>query len=71
MTVSPERGAPAAEKQLKAGEVDVAILPPFNLYAPSIQAMLRDPNLRLMNVTQAEAMTRLFPALNKLVLPQV
>ncbi len=70
MAVSPERGAPAAEKLLQSGEVDVAILPPIDLNAPSIQAMLRDPNIRLMNVTQAEAITRLFPALNRLVLPQ-
>jgi uncharacterized protein len=70
MTVSPERGAPAAEKMLKSGAVDVAILPPIDLNAPSIQAMLRDPDIRLMNVTQAEAITRLFPSLNKLVLPQ-
>jgi len=70
MTVSPERGAPAAEKLLQSGEVDVAILPPIDLNAPSIQAMLRDPSIRLMNVSQAEAITRLFPALNRLVLPQ-
>ena len=47
-----------------------AILPPIDLNAPSIQAMLRDPNIRLMNITQAEAITRLFPSLNKMVLPQ-
>jgi len=70
MTVSPERGAPAAEKMLKSAAVDVAILPPIDLNAPSIQAMLRDPDIRLMNVTQVEAITRLFPSLNKLVLPQ-
>ena len=70
MTVSPERGAPAAEKLLLSGAVDVAILPPIDLNAPSIQAMLRDPNIRLMNVTQAEAITRLFPSLSRLVLPQ-
>jgi hypothetical protein len=70
MAVSPERGAPAAEKLLKNGEVDVAILPPIDLNAPSIQAMLRDPDIRLMNVIQAEAITRLFPSLNRLVLPQ-
>jgi len=68
--VSSERGAPAAAQLLKDGEVDVAILPPIDLNAPSIQAMLRDPNIRLMNVTQAEAITRLFPSLNRLVLPQ-
>ena len=70
MAVSPERGAPAAAKLLQDGEVDVAILPPIDLNAPSIQTMLRDPNIRLMNVTQAEAITRLFPSLNRLVLPQ-
>jgi hypothetical protein len=70
MAVSPERGAPAAAKLLQGGEVDVAILPPIDLYAPRLQAMLRDPNIRLMNVSQAEAITRLFPSLNRLVLPQ-
>ncbi len=70
MVVSPERGAPAAAKLLQGGEVDVAILPPIDLNAPSIQTMLRDPNIRLMSVTQAEAITRLFPSLNRLVLPQ-
>jgi hypothetical protein len=70
MVVSPERGAPDAAKLLQGGEVDVAILPPIDLNAPSIQTMLRDPNIRLMNVTQAEAITRLFPSLNRLVLPQ-
>jgi TRAP-type uncharacterized transport system substrate-binding protein len=69
IAVSPERGAPAAAKLLQNGEVDVAILPPIDLYAPSIQAMLRDPDIRLMNVTQAEAITRLLPSLNRLVLP--
>ena len=70
MVVSPERGAPDAARLLQGGEVDVAILPPIDLNAPSIQTMLRDPNIRLMNVTQAEAITRLFPSLNRLVLPQ-
>jgi TRAP-type uncharacterized transport system substrate-binding protein len=63
-------GAQAAAKVLQNGEVDVVILPPIDLYAPSIQTLLRDPNVRLMNVTQAEALTRLFPSLNQLVLPQ-
>ena len=70
MAVSPERGAPAAQQLLQSGAVDVAILPPIDLNAPSIQAMLRDPTIHLMNVTQAEAITRLFPSLNRLVLPQ-
>ena len=41
-----------------------------NANAPSIQALLRDPKIPLMNVTQAEAITRLFPTLSRLVLPQ-
>jgi len=70
MAVRPERGALEAQNLLQKDEVDVAILPPIDLNAPSIQALLRDPNIRLMNVTQAEAITRLFPTLNRLVLPQ-
>ena len=70
MSVRPERGAPEAANLLQGGMVDVAILPPIDLNAPSIQTMLRDPNIKLMNVTQAEAITRLFPSLNRLVLPQ-
>jgi hypothetical protein len=70
MVVAPERGAAEAAKLLQTDKVDVAILPPIDLNAPSIQTLLRDPNIRLMNVTQAEAITRLFPSLNRLVLPE-
>ena len=61
---------PAAAKALKDGEVDVLILPPIDLNSPLIQSLLRDPTVRLMNLTQAETLTRLFPSLNRLVLPQ-
>ena len=57
------RGVPAAAKQLHSGEVDVIFLPPVDLKAPNIQLLLRDPTVRLMNVAQAEALTRLFPLL--------
>ena len=70
MAVRPEQGAVQAQQFLEGGAVDVAILPPIDLNAPSIHVLLRDPNIRLMNVTQAEAITRLFPTLNRLVLPQ-
>jgi len=63
-------GASAAAKALLDGDVDVTILPPIDLYAPAIQSLLRDPGVRLMNVAQAEALTRLFPFLHHLVLPQ-
>jgi TRAP-type uncharacterized transport system substrate-binding protein len=61
---------PLAIKALKDGDVDVAILPPQEVHSPIIQPLWGDPRLRLMNVTQAETLTRLFPNLNHLVLPQ-
>jgi TRAP-type uncharacterized transport system substrate-binding protein len=67
---STASGAQEAAKVLQNGEVDVVILPPIDLYAASIQTLLRDPNVRLMKVVQAEALTRLLPSLNRLVLPQ-
>jgi TRAP-type uncharacterized transport system substrate-binding protein len=60
---------PATATALKAGEVDATFVP-FDLYAPPVQALLRDPDIRLMNLTHAEALTRLFPYLTRLVLPQ-
>ena len=60
---------PATAIALKAGEVDATFVP-FDLYAPPVQSMLRDPDIRLMNLTHAEALTRLFPYLTRLVLPQ-
>ena len=62
-------GAPAI-KAFRGGELEVVFLPPIELSSPSLQALLRDPTVRLMNVAHAEALTRLFPALNHLVLPQ-
>jgi hypothetical protein len=63
-------GAPAVAKRLHDGDWDAAFLPPVDLNAPGIQSLLRDPTVRLMNVAQAEALARLFPALHRLVLPQ-
>jgi len=61
---------PAAIKAFGDNKVDVVYLPPIELSSPSIQALLRDPAVRLMNVSQTDAITRLFPALRHLVLPQ-
>ena len=61
---------PAAAAALKAGELDVAFLPPQELSSPLVQSLLRDPTIRMMNLTQADALTRLFPELHRLVLPQ-
>jgi TRAP-type uncharacterized transport system substrate-binding protein len=60
---------PAALKALNDGEAGV-IFQPFELNSPMIQSLLHDPTVRLMNVTQAEALTRVFPYLTRLVLPQ-
>ncbi len=38
--------------------------------APAIQSLLRNPNVRLMTIPIAEALTRIFPDLVRLVLPQ-
>jgi TRAP-type uncharacterized transport system substrate-binding protein len=61
--------SPAAAKALKDGEADVFVLI-IELNAPLVQALLRDPTVRLMSVTQAEALTRVYPFLTRLVLPQ-
>jgi hypothetical protein len=47
-------------KALKDGEVDV-ILSLGELNTPYIQSLLRDPTVRLMNLTQAEGLARVFP----------
>jgi TRAP-type uncharacterized transport system substrate-binding protein len=63
------RVGPAAAKALKDGEVDV-IVTLGELNTPYIQSLLRDPTIRLMNLTQAEGLARVFPNINRLVLPQ-
>jgi TRAP transporter TAXI family solute receptor len=67
-TLIPAVG-PAAHAALKAGQVDAAS---FNggPRAPSVQSMLRDPSVRLMNFSLAEAFTRMFPDVVRLTLPQ-
>ena len=60
---------PAAAIALKAGEIDALFLP-LELHSPQIQSLLRDPAIQLMNLVQADALTRLFPYLTRLTLPQ-
>ncbi len=57
-------------ESLKKGDFDVIFLPPQQLDSPVIQSVLRDPSIQLMNLPQAETLTRLFPNLNRLVLSQ-
>lgn len=64
----PITGQEAADA-LRAGEVD-AIFLTFAPESPLVQALLRDPNVRLMSFDQAEAYSRLFPYLQRIVLPR-
>jgi hypothetical protein len=67
-TLLPLAG-PTSAKALRDGEVDVMIA--FGeVNTPTIQSMLRDPNVRLMSLAQAEGLARVYPYLNRLVLPQ-
>ena len=67
-TLLPFTGSAAVEALLD-GRLDaifVALAPESSI----IQPLLRDPNVRLMSVSQADALTRIFPDLVRLVLPQ-
>jgi len=67
-TFLPYSGAAAVEA-LKDGNVD-AVWISSTPDTPIIQTMLRMPNVRLMNIARAEALTRIFPDLYRLSLPQ-
>ena len=58
-----------AVNALNDGRADAAILG-LSSDSPLIQSLLRDSRVRLMSVTRAEALTRVFPFLVRLVLPQ-
>ena len=62
-------GGTAAADALKDGKVDVAwVLGGTD--AAVVKALLHIPDVRLMNIPMAEAFTRIFPGLVRLVLPQ-
>jgi TRAP transporter TAXI family solute receptor len=62
-------GGTAAADALKDGKVDVAwVLGGTD--AASVKALLHTPDVRLMNIPMAEAFTRIYPGLVRLVLPQ-
>src|SRR5262249_53430245 len=61
---------PAVVNSLKEDRVDVAFLPPIDMNAPIVQSLLQDPSVRLMNLSQADAIARLFPFLHRVVLAQ-
>jgi hypothetical protein len=59
----------AAVEALTDGRLDaifIALAPDSSI----IQTLMRDPNVRLMSVAQTEALTRIFPYLVQLILPQ-
>jgi len=57
-----------AVRALQAGEIDAALLV-GGAQTPLIGKALRDPALKLMNFTRADAYTRRFPYISKLTLP--
>jgi uncharacterized protein len=67
-TLLPFTGQAAADA-LNDGKADATILG-LSSDAPILQALLRDSRVRLMSVTDAEALTRFFPFLVRLVLPR-
>lgn len=67
-TLLPATGGPAVEAMRK-GEIDVVFLA-LAPQAQLIQDLLRATDVRLMSFGQADAYTKLFPYLAKVVLPQ-
>ena len=65
---SPLGGA-AAVKALKDGTVDSAFLA-YSPNAPIVQALMRDPDIKVMSLNRTGALTRIFPHLVELKLPE-
>jgi TRAP-type uncharacterized transport system substrate-binding protein len=59
----------SAVEALKDGKVDAALLVGGS-NAPSVESLLNNPNVRLLNFSWADAFTRVFPDLVRLVLPK-
>jgi TRAP transporter TAXI family solute receptor len=67
-TVPVDLGGGDALRALKAGEIDAALYV-GGTATPTIQQALRDPSIKLMNLTHADAYPRRLPFLTKLTLP--
>jgi TRAP transporter TAXI family solute receptor len=67
-TLVPITGQPAVAA-LRKGEIDVVFLA-LAPQAPLIQELVKDPTIRLMSLAQSEALTKMFPYLARLTLPQ-
>ena len=59
----------ASINAIKDGNADVAILG-LSSDSPLILSLLKDSGVRLMNVKRVEALSRFFPSLTRIVLPQ-
>ena len=68
-TVLLDLGIPEAAAAMRRGEID-AVFIVAGADSPVVQELLRAPGVRLMNLQQAAAYTRLFPFLSSVVLPQ-
>ena len=64
----PLAGLKAAEA-LQQGKIDAAFIIAAS-EAPVVQVLLRSPGVKVMSFSQADAYTRRFPFLSKIVLPQ-
>ena len=58
-----------AVNAMNDGQIDALFLP-FALDSPTLHSLLRNPRVRAMSFTEAEALTRIFPFLVRLVLPR-
>lgn len=67
-TLLPITGPPAVEA-LKSGAAD-AVLLTIAPEAPLIQSLLRDQSIKLMSLSQANALSRIYPFLSRVTLPQ-
>lgn len=65
-----ELDADAAAKGLLAGTLDAAFMMGDSASPQAIRSLLRSPDIKLMSFDQADAYTRRFNYLNKLVLPE-
>ena len=67
-TLLPFTGS-AGVQELLSGRLD-AIFLALASESAIIQPLMRDPNIRLMSISETDALTRIFPSLVRLVLPQ-
>jgi TRAP transporter TAXI family solute receptor len=68
LTLSDSGGMAAADK-LKANELDVMFVV-ASAESPTVQALLRTPSVRLVNLAQASALSRRLPYLQPILFPQ-